>query len=697
MHGTLRRPFVAVLAFLSSWILAGQPAARCAEAGATTTTSSCPTCGIDYRGRDLRGLNFARMDLRGSDFRNAKLEGTVFIGADLRFARFEGATFGSGDGPPTDLSASDLRQAIFSGTRLGTTDLQHARLGCADFARSDLQRAKLGPDVDTKPADASCQTRFDGALLGCREGEQLALLDLGAIRPLVCPPSSAAKADVDVSMTCGAADLSVLTSAVYVAPGGSDASGCGTSSGNACATIQAGIDACSGSGCGVVVAYGQYRPSQSIVLADGVGVYGGCVASGSSDPGYQSLVYAPAQGVPAFSGSSLGTPAVIHGFEIQGSDTNEVGAETIAVTFDDVSGLTVQYTTVVAGTGGDGAGGTVGSAGAFGDSASGQDGADSSCDSSGGDGANGGTVSQQFGFTWYLACHGECSYTWYYGESGQPGGTGHSAGYGSQARVPAGDAGCDDSDSNGCTGMCLAWPQSYSPEAGGTGSSGDSPSCAAAGGTASSDVSGGFSGTSWTGSIASGGVGGANAGGGGGGGGGVSCGYGNSLCSGTSYSGGYGGGGGAGGCGGGGGGGGGQGGAAFVIVASASSVGVGDDLHLVGGTGGRGGTGGPGGAGGSGGSGAYGGDGPDCGGVGGSGGSGGLGGAGSGGGGGNGGRAVNIANLQGSTFSGQGITQYLGYSGAAGGAGTGGNNPGTCVAGSGSPGNAGTVATSHAY
>ena len=60
-------------------------------------------------------------------------------------------------------------------------------------------------------------------------------------------------------VACGGVNVAGLARAVYVSPAGSDGTGCGATPATACATIQQGINSCSGTGCGVLVRYGPGR------------------------------------------------------------------------------------------------------------------------------------------------------------------------------------------------------------------------------------------------------------------------------------------------------------------------------------------------------------------------------------------------------------------------------------------------------
>jgi len=135
-----------------------------------------------------------------------------------------------------------------------------------------------------------------------------------------------------VQGVCGDADLSGLAARVYVADPGKDRDGCGSTFADPCATIAVGIARCAGRDrCGVLVGYGVYRLSAPIALADGVGVYGGCLPPNQADPRYTSVILAPPQPpdrpdqapsvrVIAITARGIKQPTLLYGFQVFGSD-----------------------------------------------------------------------------------------------------------------------------------------------------------------------------------------------------------------------------------------------------------------------------------------------------------------------------------------------------------------------------------------
>ena len=154
---------------------------------------------------------------------------------------------------------------------------------------------------------------------------------------------------------CGAANLSGLTSRIYVAPGGSDSPACGRSTTSACASIQQGIDNCPAAGCGVLVRHGQYKTTATITLRDGVSVYGSCHFSGvpTADPAaanYRTLIVAnPPPGAPAISGESINTPTVVSGLAVWSRVGQPLSAPSIVMAVSNSKGMTLARSSLMAG------------------------------------------------------------------------------------------------------------------------------------------------------------------------------------------------------------------------------------------------------------------------------------------------------------------------------------------------------------
>jgi uncharacterized protein YjbI with pentapeptide repeats len=588
----------------------------------------CPFCDLrnaPFANQNLADANLQRADLTGADLRGADLSGAILDGAIMKNANLAGAKFNTSRRGRASLSGADLTGANLRGASFNGTNLQHVDLSGIDRSTVDLSKA------------------------------------------LIVDPSAL----VGEKVTCGSASMSGLQTRIYVSTSGSDGSDCGDTVAKACASIAAGISRCSGKGaCGVLVMHGQYKLSATIALADGVNVYGGCVATPVANAVIQSLVIAPPNGQPAMSASRLTKETVLQGFRLEGT-TAPAGAASTTLLVTNSSKLSVVDSFILSGAGGSvGGPGGPGSTGAKGTDGNGETaGTNAQCSSSAGGNGSG---YYQVKITVYFASYGwDASCT-------SPGCAG--------SRSPMGAAGGRWGTPN--NRECAA-------SRGDTGHNGDNGGDAGCGGkgVVSSNTSGSFSAGIWNGSTGgTGGGGGNGVGGGGGGAGGFKGGacfwvkieqYGNP-----------GGGGAAGGCGGGGGGGGQQGGAAFGITMVASQMTL-ATTTVVGGRGGNAGVGGNGGTGGNRSTGANGLTGHG-GGFGGKGGSGGAGGAGAGG---NGGPAVDIALVSGSTVADTGTVYYDGASGSPGGFGVGGTPvlAGLCSGTNGDTGVDGLIANKHTY
>lgn len=155
---------------------------------------------------------------------------------------------------------------------------------------------------------------------------------------------------------CASADLSALTSMVYVSALGADSDVCGASSKNACATIAKGIAACADSGCAVLVRHGLYQTRATLDLRDGVNVHGSCRFDGEPNRRYRSTILAhPAAGTPAVRAASINQPTVFSGFVVIGKDETASSTASIAMAVKSSQGLTLMGTTIVAGRAGDAA------------------------------------------------------------------------------------------------------------------------------------------------------------------------------------------------------------------------------------------------------------------------------------------------------------------------------------------------------
>lgn len=505
------------------------------------------------------------------------------------------------------------------------------------------------------------------------------------------------------AVTCSGADLSGLKNVVYVKADGADGSSCGTTTGNACKTIQQGIKNCAAIGCGVLVRHGLYATTATITLREAVSVYGSCLFDSEADHKYRTTIQAsPAPGTPAISASAINTPTTVSGLVVVGKDETANGTASIAMAVSDSKGLTLAQTVLVSGKGGDGASGGSSNGAKGGDGflptcATCRGAAGNACPSSPsppgiGSGGAGASWNNVYSHNCFLDCGCYTQNSDFSGQNGQD--SGSSTGGGGAGKGSSG-CNCDDRPSTFGT---------VDPSDGPPGGPGDAGQCSTQGGTPSDVIWGEINAqdTIWFPSAGGiGATGDVGAGGGGGGSGGYATDYQSPDLNGYP-----GGGGGGGGCGGPGGQGGQQGGASLALIMFNSTVaGVPDQSSIVPGTGGHGGPGGQGGLGGPGGTGGSGYRGQKynytvvarCAasaapGWGGSGGDGGQGGAGSGGAGGNGGPSIGIALRGNSPAPASSTGIYLGQPGTGGSAGGGGVNP-NCTGAQGAAGVGGGAAT----
>ncbi|HEY0836067.1 MAG TPA: pentapeptide repeat-containing protein, partial [Azospirillum sp.] len=417
----------AAVAALAATLAFFLPAGTAAAADAATKI--CPFCslkGANLSGQDLTDANLQGADLQGADLSNAVLDGANLAGANLSGAKLTGASLKASAKGPADLSLANLSGADFTNATLGGADLQHADLTGAKLTGADLTDA-----ITVKQ---------------------------GTVREAATATSDVSAAEATV---CGKADTSALKASIHVAPGGTDGDACGTSAAQACATIAKGIARCTGTaGCGVLVAWGQYTLTDTIVLQDGVNVYGGCMPAAQAGDGLQSLVSAPADGKPAMSASNAnGTGITVQGFRLMGSAAAAGGNASVTLLASSAK-LTVKDSRIAAGAGSDGANGKDGGAGTAGGGGSGRTaGTNASCqNTSGGKGGSARTVDVIVSFTSY-SCDKSCSENDCAGYQGQPGQTGfRSAGgkVGSDvcSTCASGDPGAGTAGGDGTHGSC---------------------------------------------------------------------------------------------------------------------------------------------------------------------------------------------------------------------------------------------------
>jgi len=172
-----------------------------------------------------------------------------------------------------------------------------------------------------------------------------------------------AKYALAFTVTCGDADLSKLTSLVYVSPQGNDSSSCGQNVGSPCKTIQQGITNCRGEGCAVLVRYGVYALAAPVQLADGISLYGSCIFDETSFK-YRSMIV----GRPALRASDIKKPTTLYGFVIVGSNAANAGEASLAMVISNSTGLVLGKDVLTSGKGGNGGSGgsTTGEIGGYG-------------------------------------------------------------------------------------------------------------------------------------------------------------------------------------------------------------------------------------------------------------------------------------------------------------------------------------------
>ncbi|HYC90929.1 MAG TPA: hypothetical protein VEO54_17050 [Thermoanaerobaculia bacterium] len=156
---------------------------------------------------------------------------------------------------------------------------------------------------------------------------------------------------------CGSRDTADLTSVRYVSPGGKDGEACGAALAAPCATIAAGIASCKGAGCAVLVAFGEYPQADTLVLADGISLYGGCEEREQPNARRVSLIRGARYKVAVLA-RQIAAPTVFHSFAViagpgqpkaQGATVSSIAFESIGST-----GLVLRAVSLTGGAGGDG-------------------------------------------------------------------------------------------------------------------------------------------------------------------------------------------------------------------------------------------------------------------------------------------------------------------------------------------------------
>jgi hypothetical protein len=156
---------------------------------------------------------------------------------------------------------------------------------------------------------------------------------------------------------CGSRDTADLTNVRYVSPQGKDGEGCGAAPATPCATIAAGIASCKGAGCAVLVAFGEYPLAATLVLADGISLYGGCEERVQPEPRRVSLIRGAPQTVAVLA-RDIAAPTVFQAFAvIAGPSSDGFRLNPASIAFESIrsTGLTLRSVSLTGGIGGIGA------------------------------------------------------------------------------------------------------------------------------------------------------------------------------------------------------------------------------------------------------------------------------------------------------------------------------------------------------
>ena len=115
----------------------------------------------DFRGEDLRGINFYNVDLRGSDFRGANLHNAILRKADLRGTDMRGANLRSADFRDADMRSADLCNANLFWAKLHRADLRNTKIRKANLRWTWLR----GIDLRGAKISCTCHDEFSGIYL----------------------------------------------------------------------------------------------------------------------------------------------------------------------------------------------------------------------------------------------------------------------------------------------------------------------------------------------------------------------------------------------------------------------------------------------------------------------------------------------------------------------------------------------------
>jgi hypothetical protein len=266
----------------------------------------CPYCDLrkaNLAGRDLRGANLVGADLTGANLAGANLGGTALVGAKLSGADLRNAIFTA----KTDLTAANLTNARLTGATLGGGIFEYTDVKGADLLGTDSSAAVFAP----KPATTASARYY-----------------------------------------CGAKDTTELSNVRYVSPSGTDSLTCGVSLSSPCLTIQRGITNCSGPDCAVLVAYGEYKLSSSLLLAGAVSLYGGCAMLEKPDPQLFSLIRGPA-GAPGVLAANVVARTIFQGFAVIAGAGQPAAGKAVSIAFASIqsSGVSLESVSLIAGAG----------------------------------------------------------------------------------------------------------------------------------------------------------------------------------------------------------------------------------------------------------------------------------------------------------------------------------------------------------
>jgi uncharacterized protein YjbI with pentapeptide repeats/beta-lactamase regulating signal transducer with metallopeptidase domain len=162
--------------------VAAADAAATASAQSERECAKCDFSGVDWAGRDLRGVsyngvdfsnaNLARVNFAGGSFDAADFSGANLAGASFRNARLSGCDFGDANLSGADFSGAQITHCDFSGepnlhgvsfrnAKIAGSDFSNARLEGVDFTGASLSGCDLD-GVDLKHVDFS-KARISGS------------------------------------------------------------------------------------------------------------------------------------------------------------------------------------------------------------------------------------------------------------------------------------------------------------------------------------------------------------------------------------------------------------------------------------------------------------------------------------------------------------------------------------------------------